>query len=234
MSLEQHPKIFNNILELIGDTPLVKLNTITQSFPGTYIAKLEAFNPGQSSKDRIALYIIEDAEKKGILNPGDTIIETTSGNTGFSIAMASIVKGYDCILAVSSKSSSDKIDMLKSMGAKVYVCPANVKADDPRSYYEVAKRLHQEIEGSVYINQYFNALNTEAHFKSTGPEIWRQTSGKITHLVVCSGTGGTISGTAQYLKSQNPEIKIIGVDAYGSVLKKYHETGELEIGRAHV
>ena len=228
MSLEQHPKIFNNILELIGDTPLVKLNTITQSFPGTYIAKLEAFNPGQSSKDRIALYIIEDAEKKGILNPGDTIIETTSGNTGFSIAMASIVKGYDCILAVSSKSSPDKIDMLKSMGAKVYVCPANVKADDPRSYYEVAKRLHQEIEGSVYINQYFNALNTEAHFKSTGPEIWRQTSGKITHLVVCSGTGGTISGTAQYLKSQNPEIKIIGVDAYGSVLKKYHETGELD------
>ena len=228
MSLEQHPKIFNNILELIGDTPLVKLNTITQSFPGTYIAKLEAFNPGQSSKDRIALYIIEHAEKKGILNPGDTIIETTSGNTGFSIAMASIVKGYDCILAVSSKSSSDKIDMLKSMGAKVYVCPANVKADDPRSYYEVAKRLHQEIEGSVYINQYFNALNTEAHFKSTGPEIWRQTSGKITHLVVCSGTGGTISGTAQYLKSQNPEIKIIGVDAYGSVLKKYHETGELD------
>ena len=228
MSLEQHPKIFNNILELIGDTPLVKLNTITQSFPGTYIAKLEAFNPGQSSKDRIALYIIEHAEKKGILNPGDTIIETTSGNTGFSIAMASIVKGYDCILAVSSKSSPDKIDMLKSMGAKVYVCPANVKADDPRSYYEVAKRLHQEIEGSVYINQYFNALNTEAHFESTGPEIWRQTSGKITHLVVCSGTGGTISGTAQYLKSQNPEIKIIGVDAYGSVLKKYHETGELD------
>jgi len=228
MSLEQHPKIFNNILELIGNTPLVKLNTITQSFPGTYIAKLEAFNPGQSSKDRIALYIIEDAEKKGILNPGDTIIETTSGNTGFSIAMASIVKGYDCILAVSSKSSPDKIDMLKSMGAKVYVCPANVKADDPRSYYEVAKRLHQEIEGSVYINQYFNALNTEAHFKSTGPEIWRQTSGKITHLVVCSGTGGTISGTARYLRSKNPEIKIIGVDAYGSVLKKYHETGELD------
>ena len=228
MSLEQHPKIFNNILELIGDTPLVKLNTITQSFPGTYIAKLEAFNPGQSSKDRIAIYIIEDAEKKGILNPGDTIIETTSGNTGFSIAMASIVKGYNCILAVSSKSSPDKIDMLKSMGAKVYVCPANVKANDPRSYYEVAKRLHQEIKGSVYINQYFNDLNTEAHFKSTGPEIWRQTSGKITHLVVCSGTGGTISGTAQYLKLQNPEIKIIGVDAYGSVLKKYHETGELD------
>ena len=228
MSIDRQPKIFNNILELIGDTPLVKLNKITQRYPGTYIAKIEAFNPGQSSKDRIALYIIEDAEKKGILKPGDTIIETTSGNTGFSIAMASIVKGYDCILAVSSKSSTDKIDMLKSMGAKVYVCPANVKADDPRSYYEVAKRLHHEIEGSVYINQYFNDLNTEAHFKSTGPEIWRQTSGKITHLVVCSGTGGTISGTAQYIKSQNPDVKVIGVDAYGSVLKKYHETREVD------
>ena len=228
MSLDRQPKIFNNILELIGDTPLVKLNKITQRYPGTYIAKIEAFNPGQSSKDRIALYIIEDAEKKGILKPGDTIIETTSGNTGFSIAMASIVKGYDCILAVSSKSSPDKIDMLKSMGAKVYICPANVKADDPRSYYEVAKRLHHEIEGSVYINQYFNDLNTEAHFKSTGPEIWRQTAGKITHLVVCSGTGGTISGTAQYIKSQNPDVKVIGVDAYGSVLKKYHETREVD------
>ena len=228
MSLDRQPKIFNNILELIGDTPLVKLNKITQGYPGTYIVKIEAFNPGQSSKDRIALYIIEDAEKKGILKPGDTIIETTSGNTGFSIAMASIVKGYDCILAVSSKSSPDKIDMLKSMGAKVYVCPANVKADDPRSYYEVAKRLHNEIEGSFYINQYFNDLNKEAHFKSTGPEIWRQTAGKITHLVVCSGTGGTISGTAQYIKSQNPDVKVIGVDAYGSVLKKYHETREVD------
>ncbi len=228
MSLDRQPKIFNNILELIGDTPLVKLNKITHRFPGTYIAKIEAFNPGQSSKDRIALYIIEDAEKKGILKPGDTIIETTSGNTGFSIAMASIVKGYDCILAVSSKSSPDKISMLKSMGAKVYVCPAHVKADDPRSYYEVAKRLHNEIEGSVYINQYFNDLNKEAHFKSTGPEIWNQTDGKITHLVVCSGTGGTISGTAKYLKSKNPSIKIIGVDAYGSVLKKYHETREFD------
>ena len=228
MPLDQESKIYNNVLELVGNTPLVKLNLITKNFPGTYIAKLEAFNPGQSSKDRIALHIIEQAERKGILKPGDTIIETTSGNTGFSIAMVSIIKGYDCILAVSSKSSPDKVDMLKSMGAKVYVCPANVKADDPRSYYEVAKRLHEEIEGSVYINQYFNALNTEAHFKSTGPEIWKQTNGKITHLVACSGTGGTISGTAQYLKSQNPDIKIIGVDAYGSVLKKYHETREFD------
>lgn len=228
MSLDQQSKIYNNVLELVGNTPLVKLNHITKSFPGTYLAKLEAFNPGQSSKDRIALYIIEEAERKGILKPGDTIIETTSGNTGFSIAMVSIIKGYDCILAVSSKSSPDKIDMLKSMGAKVYVCPANVKSDDPRSYYEVAKRLHNEIEGSVYINQYFNALNTEAHFKTTGPEIWEQTNGKITHLVACSGTGGTISGAAQYLKSQNPDIKIIGVDAYGSVIKKYHETREFD------
>ena len=220
--------IFNSVLELVGNTPLVKLNTIVADFPGTYIAKLECFNPGQSSKDRIALYIIEEAEKKGILKPGDTIIETTSGNTGFSIAMVSIIKGYDCILAVSSKSSLDKIDMLKSMGAKLYVCPAHVKADDPRSYYEVAKRLHKEIKGSVYINQYFNNLNTEAHYKSTGPEIWRQTQGKITHLVACSGTGGTISGTAKFLKEQNPNIKIIGVDAYGSVLKKYHETREFD------
>jgi len=228
MPLDHQPKIFDNILQLVGNTPLVKLNHITNTFPGTYVAKLEAFNPGQSSKDRIALHIIEQAEEKGILKPGDTIIETTSGNTGFSIAMVSIIKGYDCILAVSSKSSPDKIDMLRSMGAKVYICPANVKADDPRSYYEVAKRLHEEIEGSVYINQYFNALNTEAHFKTTGPEIWQQTVGKITHLVACSGTGGTISGTAQYLKSQNPDIKIIGVDAYGSVLKKYHETREFD------
>ena len=228
MSLDNQPKFYNNILELIGNTPLVKLNKITEGFPGTYIAKLESFNPGQSSKDRIALHIIESAEKKGILKPGNTLIETTSGNTGFSIAMASIIKGYKCILAVSSKSSIDKINMLKAMGAKVYVCPAHVKADDPRSYYEVAKRLHKETKGSVYINQYFNDLNIQAHFKSTGPEIWNQTSGRITHLLACSGTGGTISGTAKFLKSKNPSIKIIGVDAYGSVLKKYHETGEID------
>ena len=216
--------IFDNVLELVGNTPLVKLNTISQHFTGTFIAKLEYFNPDHSSKDRIALHIIQEAEKKGILKPGDTIIETTSGNTGFSIAMVSIIKGYDCILAVSSKSSIDKVNMLKSMGAKVYVCPAHVSSDDPRSYYEVAKRLHKEIEGSIYINQYFNSLNADAHYKTTGPEIWSQTQGKITHLVACSGTGGTISGTARYLKEQNPSIKVIGVDAYGSVLKKYHET----------
>jgi cystathionine beta-synthase len=195
---------------------------------GNYFAKVEAFNPGHSTKDRIALYIIEQAEKKGILKPGDTIIETTSGNTGFSLAMVSIIKGYDCILAVSSKSSPDKIDMLKTMGAKVYVCPAHVSADDPRSYYEVAKKLHNETKGSVYINQYFNELNIDAHYNTTGPEIWEQTAGKITHLVACSGTGGTISGTARFLKEQNPNIKVIGIDAYGSVLQKYHQTREFD------
>lgn len=216
------------MLELVGSTPLIRLNAVTKDFQGEYFAKVEAFNPGHSAKDRIALHIIEEAERQGILKSGDTIIETTSGNTGFSIAMVSIIKGYRCILAVSSKSSPDKIDMLKSMGAEVYVCPANVKADDPRSYYEVAKRLHNEIEGSVYINQYFNQLNLDAHYRTTGPEIWEQTEGQITHLVACSGTGGTISGIAKYLKEQNSNIKIIGVDAYGSVLKKYHETREFD------
>src|SRR5690554_1499484 len=221
-------KAHNNVTELIGNTPLIKLNRVSRGLVGNYYAKVEAFNPGHSTKDRIALYIIEQAEKEGILKPGDTIIETTSGNTGFSLAMVSIIKGYKCILAVSSKSSADKIDMLKTMGAKVYVCPANVSADDPRSYYEVAKRLHNETEGSVYINQYFNELNIEAHYKTTGPEIWEQTAGKITHLVACSGTGGTISGTAKFLKEQNPGIKVIGIDAYGSVLQKYHETREFD------
>ena len=195
---------------------------------GSFFAKLEGFNPGHSTKDRIALHIIEEAEKSCLLKPGNTIIETTSGNTGFSVAMVSIIKGYECILAVSSKSSNDKIDMLKSMGAKVYVCHANVSADDPRSYYNVAKRLHEEIKGSVYINQYFNDLNIDAHYQTTGPEIWEQMHGQITHLIACSGTGGTISGTAKYLKEKNPSIQIIGVDAYGSVLKKYHETKEFD------
>ena len=226
--MKKNKNVFNNLLELVGNTPMVKIDKLTKDFSGTFLAKLESANPGHSSKDRIALHIVESAEKKGILKPGDTIIETTSGNTGFSLAMVSLIKGYQCILAVSSKSSNDKIDMLKAMGAKVYVCPANVAADDPRSYYEVAKRLHSEIKGSIYINQYFNDLNAEAHYLSTGPEIWNQTNGKITHLIVCSGTGGTISGTAKYLKEKNPSIKIIGVDAYGSVLKKYHETGEFD------
>lgn len=226
--MENKINAYNNVLELIGNTPLIKLNKIVSGFIGNFYAKVEAFNPGHSSKDRIATYIIEEAEKKGILKEGSTIIETTSGNTGFSIAMVSILKGYKCILAVSDKSSADKIDMLRAMGAKVYVCPAHVSADDPSSYYEVAKRLHSETEGSVYINQYFNTLNLEAHYKSTGPEIWKQTNGNITHLVVCSGTGGTISGTGKYIKEQNPNVKVIGVDAFGSVLKSYHETGEID------
>ena len=221
-------KITNNILDLIGETPMIKLNRITAELKGKYFAKIEGFNPGHSTKDRIALYIIEEAERKRILKPGNTIIETTSGNTGFSIAMVSIIKGYECMLAVTSKSTQDKIDMLKAMGANIFICPANVAADDPRSYYQVAKRLHEEIKDSVYINQYFNNLNSEAHYKTTGPEIWKQSNGKITHLVACSGTGGTISGIARFLKEKNSKIKIIGVDAYGSVLKKYHETGEFD------
>ena len=215
----------DNLLSLIGHTPLVKLSKTTASFTGQFYAKAEAMNPGQSSKDRIALHIIDIAEKEGRLKPGDTIVETTSGNTGFSIAMVSAVKGYKCVLAVSSKSSPDKIDMLRAMGAEVHVCPAHVSADDPRSYYEVAKRIHSERPGSIYINQYFNPLNIEAHYRSSGQEIWDQTSGAITHLVACSGTGGTISGIGRYLKEKNPKVKIIGVDAYGSILKKYHETG---------
>lgn len=226
--MNEQNNVYDNVLQLVGNTPLIKLNKITANFDGDFYAKVEAFNPGHSSKDRIALHIIEEAEKNGVLKPGDTIIETTSGNTGFSIAMVSIIKGYECILAVSSKSSPDKIDALKAMGAKVYVCPAHVSADDPRSYYSVAKRLHEEMKGSVYINQYFNESNIDAHFNSTGPEIWEQTEGTITHLIACSGTGGTISGTARFLKEQNENIKIIGIDAYGSVIQKYHETREFD------
>ena len=226
--MKQDIKAHDNVLSLIGNTPLIRLNKITESLPGNYYAKVEAFNPGHSTKDRIALYIIEEAERQGILSPGDTIIETTSGNTGFSLAMVSIIKGYNCILAVSSKSSKDKIDMLRSLGAKVYVCPAHVSADDERSYYNVAKRLHEETKGSIYINQYFNQLNIDAHYESTGPEIWEQTNGQITHLIACSGTGGTISGAAKYLKEKNPNIRVLGVDAFGSVLKKYHETKEFD------
>ncbi len=226
--MEQKINAYHSILDLIGNTPLIRLNKTTAKLSGNFYAKVEAFNPGHSSKDRIASYIIDQAEKKGILTKGSTIIETTSGNTGFSIAMVSIIKGYECVLAVSSKSSKDKIDMLRSLGAKVYVCPAHVSADDPRSYYQVAKRLHEEIKGSVYINQYFNKLNIDAHYASTGPEIWEQTNGNITHLVACSGTGGTISGIAKYLKEKNSAVQVIGVDAFGSVLQKYHETGEFD------
>ncbi len=226
--MEAKNTIHNNILNLIGNTPMVQLNSIAKNLVGNFYAKLEFFNPGHSAKDRIALHIIENAERKGILKKGATIVETTSGNTGFSLAMISLVKGYKCILAVSDKSSVDKIEMLQCMGAEVHVCPANVKPDDPRSYYEVAKAIQKKTPNSIYINQYFNELNIEAHYSTTGPEIWKQTEGKITHLVVASGTGGTISGTGKYLKEMNPDIQILGVDAVGSVLKKYHETGKLD------
>lgn len=226
--MNQNTGIINNILGLIGNTPLIKLNHITKNLSGNFYAKYEGFNPGHSMKDRIALYIIEEAERKGLINKGSTIIETTSGNTGFSIALVCIIKGYNCVLAVSSKASVGKINMLKAMGAKVYVCPAHVSADDPRSYYEVAKRLHSEMANSIYINQYFNKLNIDAHYNSTGPEIWEQSNGEVTHLIAACGTGGTISGVSKYLKEKNPAIKVLGVDAFGSILKKYHETGEFD------
>ena len=225
--------VYDNILGLIGHTPLVKLNRVTNDISATVYAKLESCNPGHSTKDRIALHIIEAAEKKGLLKPGSTIVETTSGNTGFSIAMVSIIKGYQCILAVSDKTKAEKIAYLKALGATVYICPANVAPDDPRSYYEVAKKIAAETPDSIYINQYFNELNIDAHYQSTGPEIWEQTEGKITHLIACTGTGGTLSGSAKFLKEKNPDIKIIGVDASGSILKGFHETGTINHSDIH-
>ena len=222
-----------NILDLVGRTPLVSLEKIAAPMQGRFFAKVEAFNPGHSAKDRTALHIINDAEEKGLLSPGGVIVETTSGNTGYSLAMIAAIRGYRCILAVTDKSSQDKIDMLRALGAEVHVCPASVAADDPRSYYEVAKRIHKETPNSIYINQYFNPLNTEAHYLSTGREIWEQTAGEITHLVACSGTGGTISGIARYLKEQNPKVQVIGVDADGSLIKKYFDTGEIDKGELH-
>ena len=224
---------FENILDLVGHTPLVSLQKIAQPMQGHFFAKVEAFNPGHSAKDRTALHIIKDAEEKGLLTPGGVIVETTSGNTGYSLAMIAAIRGYRCILAVTDKSSQDKIDMLRALGAEVHVCPASVAADDPRSYYEVAKRIHKETPNSIYINQYFNPLNTQAHYLSTGREIWEQTAGQITHLVACSGTGGTISGIAQYLKEKNPKVKVIGVDADGSLIKKYFDTGEIDKSELH-
>ena len=223
----------DTILDLVGNTPLVSLEKIASPMLGQFFAKLEAFNPGHSAKDRTALYIINDAEERGLLTPGGVIVETTSGNTGYSIAMIAAIRGYRCILAVTDKSSPDKIDMLRALGAEVHVCPASVPADDPRSYYEVAKRIHRETPNSIYINQYFNPLNTEAHYQWTGREIWEQTAGEITHLVACSGTGGTLSGIARYLKEKKPSVKIIGVDADGSLIKKYFDTGEVDKGELH-
>lgn len=214
-----------NILETIGNTPLVKMNALTEELPCLVLAKYETFNPGNSVKDRMALTMIEDAEADGRLKPGGTIIEGTSGNTGMGLALAAIVKGYKCIFVMADKQSKEKIDMLKAVGAEVIVCPTDVEPTDPRSYYSVSKRLGEETPNSWYVNQYDNLSNTKANYQSTGPEIWKQTEGKITHFVVGVGTGGTISGVGRYLKEQNPDVKVWGVDTYGSVFKKYHETG---------
>ncbi len=216
---------FENILGTIGNTPLVKLNKLTKELPCLVLAKYETFNPGNSTKDRMSLKMIEDAEKQGLLSPGGTIIEGTSGNTGMGLALVAIIKGYKCIFVLSDKQSREKMDILKAVGAEVVVCPTDVAPEDPRSYYSVSKRLARETPNSWYVNQYDNPSNAVAHFESTGPEIWKQTDGKITHFVVGVGTGGTISGVGKYLKSKNPDIKIWGIDTYGSVFKKYHETG---------
>tara|TARA_B100000963_G_scaffold143275_1_gene124849 strand:+ start:132888 stop:133865 length:978 start_codon:yes stop_codon:yes gene_type:complete len=218
-------KYADNILETIGNTPLVKLNNITNDVKALVLAKVESFNPGNSIKDRMALKMVEDAEIDGRLVPGGTIVEGTSGNTGMGLALAAIVKGYKLICVSTDKQSKEKFDVLKAVGAKVVVCPTDVEADDPRSYYSTSKRIAEETPNSWYVNQYDNLSNTKAHYEQTGPEIWSQTEGKITHLVVGVGTGGTISGVGRFLKEKNPNIKIWGIDTYGSVFKKYHETG---------
>ena len=219
------PKYHENILGAIGHTPMVKLNRITKDVPATVLAKVETFNPGNSIKDRMALKMIEDAERSGALKPGGTIIEGTSGNTGMGLAMAAIIKGYKCIFTTTDKQSKEKVDALKAFGADVIVCPTDVDPEDPRSYYSVSSRLVNEVPNAWKPNQYDNLSNSQAHYETTGPEIWEQTEGKITHLVVGVGTGGTISGTARFLKEKNPGIKVWGIDTYGSVFKKYHETG---------
>ena len=220
--------VHDNILGTIGNTPMVRLNAIAEEFPCPIWAKVEYFNPGHSVKDRMALSMIEAAEASGKLKPGGTVIECTSGNTGMGLALACIVKGYKLICTTNCKQSKEKVDVLRAMGAEVHVCPTAVAPDHPDSYYSVAEKLHNEIPNSVWCNQYDNLANREAHYRSTGPEIWKQTEGKITHFIVGVGTGGTISGTAKYLKEQNPDIQIWGIDSYGSVFKKYHETGEFD------
>ncbi len=217
--------VFNNILETIGKTPLIRLNNIVMHIPATVYAKVEAFNPGLSAKDRIALHMIERAERLGKLKPGGTVVDATSGNTGFSLAMVAAIKGYKCVLTVTSKISEDKLNNLRAMGAKVILCPQEAKPSDPNSYYKMAEKLAAEIPGAYYINQNYNPENGEAHYLTTGPEIWEQTQGRITWLIGSASTGGTLCGSGRYLREQNPDVKIIGVDAYGSVLKKYHETG---------
>ena len=218
-------KISNTILDTIGNTPMVRLNKITSEVEAEVLVKLEFFNPGASVKDRMAIKMVEDAESQGLLNPGGTIVEGTSGNTGMGLALAAIVKGYKLICVSTDKQSKEKFDVLRAMGAEVIVCPTNVPADDPSSYYSVSKRIGKETPNSWYVNQYDNPSNAQAHYENTGPEIWDQTDGKLTHFVVGVGTGGTISGVSKFLKEKNPKIKIWGIDTYGSIFKKYHETG---------
>ncbi len=225
--------IKNNILETIGNTPLIRINKITRDFPCMVAAKVDYFNPGNSIKDRMAVKMIEVAEKEGKLKPGGTIIEGTSGNTGMGLALAAIVKGYKCIFTTTDKQSKEKSDILKAVGAEVIVCPTNVEPEDPRSYYSIARRLAKEIPNSFHCNQYDNLANRLAHYETTGPEIWEQTEGKITHLVCTAGTGGTICGTAKYLKEKNPKIQVWAVDVYGSLLTKYFNTGEIDMNEVH-
>ncbi|HEY6978314.1 MAG TPA: pyridoxal-phosphate dependent enzyme [Chitinophagaceae bacterium] len=223
----------SNILETIGNTPLIKLNKITKNLPATVLAKVDYFNPGNSVKDRMALKMVEVAEKEGKLKPGGTIIECTSGNTGMGLALVACVKGYKCIFTTTDKQSKEKMDILKAVGAEVIVCPTNVDPDDPRSYYSVAKRLEKEIPNSYLCNQYDNLANRLAHYETTGPEIWEQTEGTITHLVCTAGTGGTVTGVGMYLKEKNPNIQVWAIDVYGSLLTKYFRTGEVDMHEVH-
>jgi cystathionine beta-synthase len=225
--------IKNNILETIGNTPMIRLNKITRDLPCDVVAKVDYFNPGNSIKDRMAVKMIEVAEKEGKLKPGGTIIECTSGNTGMGLALAAIVKGYKCIFTTTDKQSKEKMDILKAVGAEVIVCPTNVEPDDPRSYYSVARRLAREIPNAFHCNQYDNLANRLAHYETTGPEIWNQTDGKVTHVVVTAGTGGTVTGIGMYLKKMNPDIKIWAIDVYGSLLTKFFRTGEIDMDEVH-
>jgi cystathionine beta-synthase len=225
--------IKNNILETIGNTPLIRLNRITRDLPCTVLAKTDYFNPGNSIKDRMALKMVEVAEKEGKLRPGGTIIECTSGNTGMGLALTAIVKGYKCIFTTTDKQSKEKSDILKALGAEVIVCPTNVEPEDPRSYYSIARRLAAEIPNSFLCNQYDNLANRQAHYESTGPEIWRQTDGQVTHLVCTAGTGGTVTGTAMFLKEKNPAIQVWAIDVEGSLLTKYFNTGEIDMNEVH-
>ena len=217
--------IYNSIVETIGNTPLVRLNRVTKGIPGTILAKIEYFNPGNSTKDRMAIKMVEDAEKAGVLKPGGTIIEGTSGNTGMGLALTAVAKGYKCIFTMADKQSQEKINILKAVGAEVIVCPTNVEPEDPRSYYSVARKLSKDIPNSYYPNQYDNPSNAAAHYETTGPEIWKETEGRITHYAATVGTGGSMCGTARFLKEQNPKLITVGIDTYGSVFKKYKETG---------